>query len=73
MRLVVYAPPREHPPPHVHVLMPDCTVVVELPTEEGDPVLRSVSGGTTRDVALALALVAEHAERLAAAWQRLHG
>jgi hypothetical protein len=53
--------------------MPDCTVVVELPTEEGDPVLRSVSGGTTRDVALALALVAEHAERLAAAWQRLHG
>jgi hypothetical protein len=60
----------DHPPPHVHVFKAGAVVRIELSTFAVTEIVGEISD---RDVARAERLVAEHAEPLQQAWERLHG
>ena len=68
----IYGPPREHGPPHVHVLKEDREVVVRLGAE-GEPaaVIRRYRM-TWRDMADAFRLVEKHQVKLEQVWRALH-
>jgi len=70
----VYGPPREHPPPHVHVERgPEEVVVIRLGTS-GDPAkVWAVYGMKDRDVVRAFRLVERHLEEIQRAWREIHG
>jgi hypothetical protein len=71
--VIILPPPREHGPPHVHVLKAGATVIIYLP--QGDQMLavRKINGMRDDDVTRALRLVEEHAEFLITVWRRYHG
>lgn len=71
MRILL--PPREHPPPHVHVVRGDGEVVILLPMVEGPVVVRTVYGLRAVDVVAAVRLVEAHRTQLQAAWRKYHG
>lgn len=64
----IYAPPREHPPPHVHIGKAAGWVVVAL-----DPVVAIRGRMQARDAVFAVRLVEDNMEWLLAAWRKLHG
>lgn len=73
-RIVVYGPPREHPPPHVHV---ECgaagLVVIRLGSGENPPKVWAVYDMKDRDVVRAYRLVEQHHEMILEVWRRMHG
>lgn len=71
-RVVIYLPPREHEPPHVHVWKGNGEVVIELATEDRAQTIRSVSRMRSADIAKAFWIVEDHAEYLADCWRRYH-
>jgi Domain of unknown function (DUF4160) len=72
-RVRILLPPREHPPPHVHVAKGDGEVVILLPGPEGVVAIRTVYHMRTADVVAAVRLVEAHVEQLQAAWRKYHG
>ncbi len=72
-RVVIFLPPREHPPPHVHVQSADGEAVIELATSGASPVIRTVAGLRTPDVVRAFRVVERHHELLVAKWREYHG
>lgn len=72
-RVVIFLPPREHGPPHVHVRTADGEVIMELATVGRNQIIRSVAGMRTADVTAAFWLVEDHSSFLLAQWRSLHG
>jgi alkanesulfonate monooxygenase SsuD/methylene tetrahydromethanopterin reductase-like flavin-dependent oxidoreductase (luciferase family) len=72
-RVVIFLPPREHKPPHVHVRNADGEVVIVLPVPGGAPAVREVAGMRADDVVRAFWIVEEHAEYLLERWREYHG
>ena len=72
-RIVIFLPPREHHPPHVHVQNADGEVVVELATQDSPQRIRQVAGMRDRDVLRAFWLVEARTEYLHVCWRRYHG
>ena len=74
LALKVLGPPREHPPPHVHVYKGhESVVVIRLGIAGGPPRVWTVHGMRNADVIRAYRLVEEHEDVLRAAWERIHG
>lgn len=71
-RVVIYAPPREHPPPHVHVFGDGGEVEVGIPVAGGDPPVRRAVGVRDAVAWKACRLVAQHSEFLFSMWRQLH-
>ncbi len=72
-RVVIFLPPREHTPPHVHVRNAAGEAVIELASALRPQVLRSMAGMRTPDVVRAFRIVEDHAELLLAKWREYHG
>lgn len=72
-RMVIFLPPREHAPPHVHVRHVDGEVVIELGSRRQRGIIRSVFGMRDHDVRRAVAIVESHLEYLHDCWSQLHG
>ena len=72
-RILIFLPPREHEPPHVHVWNADGEVVIELAVGEKPQTIRTVAGMRTSDVAEAFWIVEEHTEYLLQCWRKYHG
>lgn len=70
---MIFLPPREHEPPHVHVRSTTGEVVIELATANGVQTVRTVAGMRTREVAAAFWIVEEHTDYLLQCWRRYHG
>jgi hypothetical protein len=66
----VLAPPREHGPPHVHVVRHRGEVLIEL-----DPLsIKEVRGRIKdADIVKAFRIVEAHVDVLLAEWRRIHG
>jgi hypothetical protein len=70
----VHGPPREHPPPHVHVELSQRELVI-IRLDDGDhrPIVWAVYGMNARDVLKAYRIVEREHERIRQAWEALHG
>lgn len=71
-RVVIYLPPREHGPPHVHVWKEAAEVVIDLATSHRRQTIRSVARMRTADVTRAFWIVEEHTDYLLACWRQYH-
>lgn len=70
----VYGPPREHPPPHVHVERGAGELaVIRLGMPGRPPDVWAVYGMKSQDVVRAFRLVERHHTLIEAAWRRIHG
>lgn len=70
----MHGPPREHPPPHVHVEQRgEGYAIVRLPDGEREPWITRAGGFSDRQLDEILRLVAAHIVYLRAHWRRLHG
>jgi hypothetical protein len=72
-RFVIYLPPREHEPPHVHVWKDGGEVVIELARAGRPQVIRGISGMRINDVTKAFWIVEEHTAHLLTCWRKYHG
>lgn len=72
-RTLIFLPPREDEPPHVHVWNADGEVVIKLSVGEKPQTIRTVAGMPTSDVADAFWIVEEHTEYLLHCWRKYHG
>lgn len=72
-RVVIFLPPREHAPPHVHVRNTDGETVIELAGYGRQQRVRSVGGMRTPDVVRAFRIVEAHTPLLIAQWRKYHG
>ena len=72
-RVVIFLPPREHAPPHVHVRSADGETVIEFASGGWPQRVRSVAGMRTPDVVRAFRLVEQHTPFLIAQWREYHG
>jgi hypothetical protein len=66
-------PPREHGPPHVHVVKGGAEVVIRLGERGGRVRLVEVHGMKTSDAVRAVRLVERWNEELLAMWKVAHG
>lgn len=71
-RVVIFLPPREHGPPHVHVRNAGGEVVIELAAGGRPQRIRSTSGMRVADIAKAFWLVEDNAAYLLARWEEYH-
>lgn len=69
----VYAPPREHGPPHVHVHKGGTQVVLRLGDATTPTFPLRVSGMATRDVVKAVRIGEANKARLIREWEERHG
>ncbi len=70
----LYGPPREHPPPHVHVEHgPAELVVIRLRTKDSSQRIWRAYGMKDSDIVTAYRLVEAHHGRILRAWRKLHG
>lgn len=72
-RVLIFLPPREHEPPHVHVSNAVGEVVILLPAGGARPRVRSVYGMSDADAVRAFRIVEAHAEYLFEKWREYHG
>lgn len=72
-RVVIFLPPREHGPPHVHVRNASGEVVIEFATASKGQMIRDVSEMRAGDVAKAFWIVEEHSDYLLECWREYHG
>ena len=70
LRVIVYS--RDHPPPHVHVVGPRGQAKILVDGPEGHPRLEWNLGLSRRELARALAIVADHRELILTEWKRIH-
>jgi hypothetical protein len=61
--------PRDHPPPHVHVLNADGFAIIEIETLY----VRKSKDMHDKDVVRAIRLVAEIRDMLLESWREIHG
>ena len=72
-QVVMHGPPREHPPPHVHVKYGTSGVVVlRLATQTSEQKVWAIFGMKERDVRRALRLVEVNHAMLIRAWREIH-
>lgn len=71
-RVRIYLPPREHAPPHVHVVRAGGELVITLGDVEHPPEVMEVYGMRAREVVRAYRIVEAHQEILLEAWRRYH-
>jgi len=72
-RVVIYGPPREHPPPHVHIEHgASGLVVIRLGTGTAPPRVWAVYDMKDRDVVRAFRLVERYHDRILHAWRVIH-
>ena len=71
LRVVIY--PNDHRPAHVHVMGKGCEAVFKLNAPGGPPELRENYGFGAAELAMMATELAQHLERLAAAWSAIHG
>ena len=70
----IYGPPREHPPPHVHVERGrEATVVICLGIAGGVLSVRAVQRMHEHEVVRALRVVERHQDQLLSVWRTMHG
>jgi hypothetical protein len=69
----ILLPPREHPPPHVHVTRGGAEVVLMLPDGRAGVVVRTIYRMRDSDVIAAVRLVESNADLLLRAWRTYHG
>lgn len=70
----VLGPPREHPPPHVHVQKGnDALVVLRLRMLDRPQRVWAVYDMKNEDVIKAFRIVEENHDQLLAAWEGMHG
>lgn len=72
-RVVIFLPPREHQPPHVHVRNAEGEVVIELRSPGTPQMIRDAVGMRNRDVVTAFRIVGAHTEYLLERWREYHG
>ena len=70
---MIYSPPREHGPAHVHVHKSGTVAVLCLGDERTPVFPLRVSGMSRRDVVKAVRMAQANRERLLAEWENLHG
>jgi hypothetical protein len=68
----IYPPPREHGPPHVHVLLAGTEVVINLSVSGESISVRSIEGMLDKDVVRAARMVESCNEQLLAKWREYH-
>jgi hypothetical protein len=74
LTVYLYRPPREHPPPHVHVESTNGgEVLIKLGTTTEAPSIWSVHGMRKAEVARALRMVEARQEKFLAEWRYRHG
>ena len=70
----IYGPPRDHPPPHVHVERGrEATVVIRLGIARGGLSVRTVHHMHDHDVVRALRITERHQDELLQVWGTMHG
>ncbi|MDQ3995444.1 MAG: DUF4160 domain-containing protein [Gemmatimonadota bacterium] len=69
----IYLPPREHQPPHVHVVKAGTEVVVRLGDSETPPQVAEVYGMHRADVMHAYRIVEANQAMLLQKWRQHHG
>jgi len=70
----IYAPPREHPPPHVHVIHVGAgQVIIDLGGVDTPPTIRAIHRMRSQEALEAYRLVERHQPQLLSAWEALHG
>lgn len=70
---MVYAPPREHGPAHVHVHKSGTEAVLRLGDERTPVFPLRVSRMSRRDVLKAVRMAQANKERFLTEWENLHG
>lgn len=70
---MIFLPPREHEPPHVHIRTANGEVVIELAAPDRPQSIRYVAGMRTSDVTAAFWIVEEHTNYLLERWREYHG
>ncbi|MFI5311917.1 MAG: DUF4160 domain-containing protein [Gemmatimonadales bacterium] len=68
-RFIIYSPPRDHGPPHVHAVRAGREAVITLAPVS----LRSVAGMRDVDVVTAVHVVERFRSVLLERWKRIHG
>jgi Domain of unknown function (DUF4160) len=68
----ILLPPREHGPPHVHVVKAGAKVVIRLGGKDDPVKLVEVQGMKNKDVVRAVRLVALWKTQLLATWKAIH-
>jgi len=70
----VWGPPREHPPPHVHVTKPpDGLIVIRLAIGDKPQEVWEYYNVRKSDVLKAFRIVEEYEASIRAAWEEMHG
>jgi hypothetical protein len=69
----IYLPPREHAPPHVHVVKAGAEVIINLGEEGSHPEIREVHGMSDRDAVRAYRIVESVQAQLRRRWREYHG
>ena len=69
----IFLPPREHGPPHVHVLKADGEVIIEFGWHGENCFLREAHGMNSRDIVEAFRIVGANADALLGRWKEYHG
>ena len=73
-RVRIYGPPREHPPPHVHVEKGrEGLVILRLPLPGKPLAVWRVYKMSKKDVLKAYRLVEDHQDAIGQAWRAIHG
>lgn len=62
----------DHPPRHVHIFKNDGECIIELSNKNIAPKLLKFHAIKRKDLAKALLIVAEHQDKLNAAWEKIH-
>jgi Domain of unknown function (DUF4160) len=73
LRVRILLPPREHPPPHVHVTRGSAEVVLMLPDGRTGVVVLTVYRMRDAAVIAAVRLVVSNADLMLRAWRTCHG
>ena len=72
-RVLVYMPPREHSPAHVHVRHAHGEIVIDLPVAGRQQSITRSDGMSDRDAAVAFRIVEQNSSFLIQCWRKYHG
>lgn len=72
-RVLILFPPREHPPPHVHVVRDEGVAVIRLESSSETQRTIRIDGMSAADRRKAEQIVKQHTTLLMDEWRRIHG
>ena len=72
-RVLILFPPREHAPPHVHVVSAGGIAVITLAHNANKQRTMRLEGMTRADARQAERIVADHTTQLLEQWRLIHG